>query len=89
MRKSCTVCGLDLRPLAAEDGPAFFIIVIISAVILPLAVAIEFMLEPPIWVHILIWPPLVIGGAIAMLRPAKAMLIAQHHKHLSEPETGQ
>ena len=86
LREVCAHCGLDFTRLAVDDGAAFFIIVIVSAVILPLAVAAEFLLGPPVWVHFVLLPPTVIGGAVALLRPAKALLAAQHYKYLRDGE---
>ncbi len=81
VRDTCEECGLDLSRLNADDGAAFFIIVVYSALIIPLAVWVEFAFEPPIWVHVLIWAPVITGGAIALMRPFKAWLVAQHYKH--------
>jgi uncharacterized protein (DUF983 family) len=81
VRDTCDECGLDLSRLNTDDGAAFFIIVVCSAVIIPLAVWVEFAFGPPIWVHVLIWLPVIFGGAIALMRPFKAWLAAQHYKH--------
>lgn len=77
----CSECELDYGRFDSHDGPAFFIIVVWSAVVLPLAVWLEFALEPPIWVHMLIWVPVVLVGAIALMRPLKAWMIAQQYRH--------
>jgi len=77
----CTVCGFDYGQLNTDDGPAFFIIVLYSALILPLAAWFQFAVSPPIWVHFLVWIPVIIVGAIAMMRPFKTWLIAQQFKH--------
>jgi uncharacterized protein (DUF983 family) len=85
---SCSVCGFDLKAADSGDGPAVFIIMILGAIVAPLAIWVEFALEPPIWVHILLWPPVVIGGAIGLLRPMKGVLIAlQFHHQASEHRT--
>jgi uncharacterized protein (DUF983 family) len=42
---------------------------------------VEFKLEPPIWVHLVLWPPLIIIGAIWLLRVLKAGLIALQYRH--------
>ena len=86
LRDGCANCGLDFTQLAVDDGAAFFIIGIVSAVAVPLAVAAEFLLQPPVWVHFIFWPPAVFGGAVAPLRPAKAMLANQYYRHLGNPE---
>ncbi|HYM02828.1 MAG TPA: DUF983 domain-containing protein [Stellaceae bacterium] len=77
----CTICGLDLRAQDAGDGPAVFVVLVLGAVVVALAIAVEVAFEPPIWVHVVLWTPVVIGGAIAMLRPLKAGLIALQYRH--------
>ena len=42
---------------------------------------VELRFSPPIWVHLLLWTPLIVGGAILMLRPLKAGLIALQYRH--------
>ncbi|MCZ6844294.1 MAG: DUF983 domain-containing protein [Alphaproteobacteria bacterium] len=87
VRDNCDKCSLDLSRFNVDDGAAFFIIVVYSAVIIPLALWVEFSFGPPIWVHILIWIPVILGGAIALMRPFKAWLVAQHYKHNIDGES--
>ncbi len=81
VRDHCEVCQFDYANLNTDDGPAFFIIVIYSAIILPLAAWFQFAVNPPFWVHLVIWLPVIVVGAILMMRPFKAWLIAQAYKH--------
>lgn len=81
IRDQCEVCGYDYDRLNADDGPAFFIIVFYSAIILPLAAWFQFALDPPIWVHLVVWLPIIVIGAILLMRPFKAWLLAQQFKH--------
>jgi uncharacterized protein (DUF983 family) len=39
--------------------------------------------SPPIWVHMVVWGPVILGASIALLRPAKAIMIALQYKHQS------
>jgi uncharacterized protein (DUF983 family) len=78
---SCTRCGLDLRAQDAGDGPAFFVVLILGALTVGLAIIVEILFSPPLWVHAVLWTPLVIGGAILLLRPLKAGLIALQYRH--------
>jgi uncharacterized protein (DUF983 family) len=79
----CTVCGLDLSAQDSGDGPAVFIVLILGFVVVALALIVEVKFEPPLWVHAIIWPPVILGGALAMLRPFKGVLIALQYKHKS------
>lgn len=78
---ACSVCGLDFKPEESGDGPAAFIILILGALLAPLIFWVEFAWVPPFWAHLLIWPPLVIGGSILLLRPMKGVLAALHIHH--------
>jgi uncharacterized protein (DUF983 family) len=79
--ESCNVCGLELRKHDAGDGPAVFVVLIVGAVIVALAMWVEMAYEPPYWVHLVIWAPTILGACLGALRPAKAILIAQQFKH--------
>ncbi|MBO6783650.1 MAG: DUF983 domain-containing protein, partial [Alphaproteobacteria bacterium] len=48
---------------------------------LPLAAWFQFAVEPPLWVHLVVWLPVIVVGAVALMRPFKAWLIAQAYKH--------
>ncbi len=77
----CAFCGLDLRAQDAGDGPAVFVILILGAVVVALAILVEIVFAPPLWVHALMWTPVVLIGAILLLRPLKAGLIALQYRH--------
>lgn len=80
--ETCPVCGLDLTPHDSGDGPAVFAIFLLGFIVVPLALWFETAFSPPIWLHLVIWPPVIIGLAIAMLRPMKAVLVAYHFRNL-------
>jgi uncharacterized protein (DUF983 family) len=81
VRTACEVCGLDLSAQDAGDGPAVFVILFLGLVVVGLAAIVEIKFSPPIWVHMALWTPLIVGGAVAMLRPFKAGLIALQYRH--------
>lgn len=81
VRSACPVCGLDLSGQDAGDGPAVFAIFLLGMIVVGLAFWVEFRFAPPLWVHMALWTPLIVGGAIAMLRPLKAALIALQYRH--------
>ena len=78
---ACKVCGLDLSKQDSGDGPAVFIIFILGMIVVPLALLLEANAAPPMWVHLAIWPAVILGGALAMLRPMKGVMIALQFKH--------
>jgi len=77
----CTACGLDFRAQDSGDGPAVFVVFILGFVIVGLAIFVEVVFAPPYWVHVVLWPPVVIGLSLLLLRPLKAALIASQFKH--------
>lgn len=78
---SCARCGLDLRAEDSGDGPTVFVVLILGAVTVGLAIAVEILFAPPLWLHAVLWTPLVVGGSILLLRPLKAGLIALQYRH--------
>ena len=84
----CSVCGTDLGKADSGDGPAVFIIFILGFLVVPLALLLEAQLAPPMWVHMVVWPPVIVGGALALLPPMKGVLIAlQYHHRASDSGT--
>ena len=81
VRPVCPVCGLDLSGQDAGDGPAVFVILFLGLIVVGLAAWVELKFAPPIWVHMALWTPLIVAGAILMLRPLKAALIALQYRH--------
>ncbi len=77
----CSVCGLDLQKADSGDGPAVFIIFILGFLAVPLALLFEAKVEPPMWLHVAIWPALILGTALGLLRPVKGVLIALQYRH--------
>jgi len=72
----CKFCDLDLKAEDSGDGPAVFGIFAIGPIVVGLAIWLEMSFAPPYWLHLVIWPPFVLLGSIALLRPFKAILIA-------------
>jgi len=76
VRPLCAVCGLDLSRHDTGDGPAVLVIFVLGFLIVAAALIVEARYEPPFWLHALIWPPMILGGAMGMLRPLKGVMVA-------------
>lgn len=86
----CSYCDLDYTNFDSGDGAAAFIIMFLGFIIVGLALVVEVKFSPPIWLHLLMWIPAIIGGSLFMLRPAKALMVAaQHHFNASEGKLDQ
>ncbi|MBO0765786.1 MAG: DUF983 domain-containing protein [Hyphomicrobiaceae bacterium] len=81
LRDTCERCGLSFAFADSGDGPAVFAIFILGFLVLAAALVVEFRLQPPVWVHILLWGVLTPILALGLLRVLKATLIALQYKH--------
>jgi uncharacterized protein (DUF983 family) len=81
LEERCGICGLDYTAADTGDGPAVFLILIVGAIVVFAAVMVEISIMPPYWVHALLWPPLILGLSLGLLRPAKALMIALQYRH--------
>jgi len=79
----CESCGLDLRAHESGDGPAVFVILFVGFLIVGAALIVEVRHQPSYWLHMAIWPPLVLGLSLGLLRPIKAAFVAIQYRHRS------
>jgi len=79
--KSCSKCGLDFEQFDVGDAAAPFLIFLVGTVVVIGAVWFELAQSPPWWLHVLIWVPATIILTVALLRFAKAMLVALEYKN--------
>ena len=81
---ACRVCGLDFGFADSADGPAVFVILIVGFIVAGAALVVEVAYSPPMWVHIVLWGPLVLILCVGMLRPLKGVLVAIQYAHRAE-----
>ena len=81
LRPRCEACGLDFAFADAGDGPAVFVILFAGFVVVGLALIVEFLYQPPFWLHALLWGPLILLVTLGPLRPFKGVLIALQYHH--------
>ncbi len=79
--EQCDSCALEFRKHDSGDGPAVFVMFIVGAIVVALALWLELAHEPPYWLHVVLWAPSIIIGSLVLLRPAKAILIALQYRH--------
>ena len=77
----CRACGLDFAAFNVGDGPAAFLILIVGALVTALAIVLKLTLAPPTWVHVLLWPPVILAAVLGSLRLSKAALLALEYRH--------
>lgn len=80
----CSECDLDYANFEKGDGPAVFIILIMGFIVVGFALVVEVNYQPPLWLHAMLWGPMIIGGSIAMLRPMKGLMIAMQYVYKAQ-----
>ena len=74
--KECLTCEANLEIEDAGDGPAVFVIFVASFIVVPLALVFQMKLNPPIWLTLIIWIPVIIIVCLLLLRPFRGLLFA-------------
>ena len=77
----CAVCGEDLHHHRADDAPAYFVILIVGHIVVPLALWVETDFTPSYWVHLALWLPLTLGLSIGLLQPIKGAIVGWQWAH--------
>ena len=71
----CPACGEALHHQRVDDAPAYFVILVVGHVIVPIVLAVETVYAPPYWFHALLWLPLTLAMSLALLQPIKGALV--------------
>jgi uncharacterized protein (DUF983 family) len=92
MRSACPACDLALEPYRADDAPAYFTILLVGHIVVPLVLVVErYGDHPPLWFHALLWLPLSVVLALYLLPHIKGTVIAllwAHRMPAPKPSTG-
>lgn len=73
--QECSNCHAPLGRLRADDAPPYFTIFIVGHVLVPPILWVERAYQPPMWLHMVVWLPLLAIGCILMLRPIKGATV--------------
>ena len=71
----CPACGEALHHHRADDAPAYFVILIVGHIVVPLVLIVEVLYAPPYWLHAALWLPLTIALAVGLLAPIKGAIV--------------
>ncbi len=72
---ACPACGEELHHHRADDAPPYFTIVIVGHVIVGAMLILETAYHPEVWVHWLIWLPLLLVMSLLLLPRVKGALV--------------
>ncbi len=79
----CSSCGLGFGGHDVGDGAIVFVILILGFAVVGAALAVELLYQPPLWLHMVLWAPTILGGSLALLRPAKGIMVALQYRFRS------
>lgn len=84
----CRECGLQFFGADAGDGPAVAGIFILGFGVVGLAWMFELLVQPPLWVHAVVWTPVILASTVGLLRPLKGLTVGLQYKYraVDEPE---
>lgn len=89
LRPRCEACGLDYDFADSGDGPAVFIMLLAGFIVVGAALITEALYRPPLWLHAVLWLPLILIVTLGPLRPMKGLMIAlQYHHRAAEGRFG-
>ncbi len=81
LNDKCDHCGLNLQNNDSADGPAVFLIFILGALVVPLALWLDAVATIPLWVHAIIWLIVILGLTLLSLKPLKSYIFTLQYKY--------
>lgn len=71
----CPGCNEALHHQRADDAPPYFTMFIVGHIVVGLVLMVEDLYAPSLWVHALLWTPMVLGLSLWLLPRIKGALI--------------
>jgi uncharacterized protein (DUF983 family) len=81
LRPACPVCRLSFSGSDTGDVGAVGLIMVLGAIVIVMAFWVEFHFNPPLWVHMVLWPAVILPLAVLLMRPMKAALVVLQFRH--------
>ena len=73
---ACPHCGEELHHHRADDFPAYLVIAITGHILVPIVLAVETEIAPPVVMSMVMWPSIALAIALGLLQPVKGAVIA-------------
>lgn len=74
---SCPACGERYGDIQADDGPGWFVMILVGAIVAPTAIFLSLHEILPDWAVFALLAVLAVGGTLLLLPVAKGIFIAQ------------
>lgn len=72
---TCPSCAEELHHQRADDAPPYFTMFIVGHIVVAAVMYVEKAYAPELWVHALIWTPLILVLSLVLLPRIKGALI--------------
>ena len=72
---ACAACGEAFHHHRADDFPPYVVMFIVGHIGVSLMLWVETTWRPDLWIHALMWGPIIIGSSLALLPPVKGAII--------------
>lgn len=83
--RECVSCGYDYHKNDIADGPAVFVILAASILVVPFAFVYQIKADAPVWLTLLLFVPLIIGVCLLLLRPFRGLMFAMQVMNNAAP----
>lgn len=80
----CQNCGLSYKFADAGDGPAVFVILFAGFLVIGLMLFVEVRYAPPMWVHLVVFLPMMVIVCLSLLRPLKGLAVGLQYRNRAE-----
>lgn len=75
VQEECASCGLNLDGHEADDAPPYFTIFIVGHIIVPIALIVEKLYTPPLYIHALLFSVLAVVVSLVSLPIVKGGVV--------------
>ncbi len=72
---TCDSCGTELHHQRADDAPPYFTMIVTGHIVIAGVMALEQAYEPPLWVHVAVWFPVLMLLSLWLLPRIKGALV--------------
>ena len=72
----CSSCQLDFDKFRSDDAPAYFTIMIVGHIVVPLVFTIGMYYDLTLWFQLIFWPLLTLFLTILLLPFMKGLIVA-------------
>ena len=72
---SCEACGQEFHHHRADDLPAYLVVIVVGHIVVGAFMGVEATSTLSLWQHLVIWIPLTIVSALALIRPTKGGVV--------------